>query len=235
MTAFFLVIFPWQIVGLTRTLSRYIKSKKQLLSSFVVSIFLLLEIALLYTIIVNSPQKLIESFQISFSSYETGGYELSIQENTLLLDGKFSYGISKDFEQVLNENPQVKTIAFFSQGGYDHEARKISLIIKERELNTYVPEYCVSACVTAFIGGQKRQMSSKALIGFHQGKDALNNNKFSEEEAKDKLYDTIKFYKQNGIDKDFVKRFYRIPVAEMWYPRDEELLKQGIVTEIIDA
>ena len=234
MTAFFLVIFPWQIVGLTRTLSRYIKSKKHLLASFVVSIFLLLEIDLLYTIIVNSPQKLIESFQVSFSSYETGGYELSIQENTLLLDGKFSYGISKDFEQVLNENPQVKMITFFSQGGLEYEARNISSIIKERGLNTYVPEYCVSACTSAFLGGNKRQMSSKALLGFHQGKSALNNNKFSEEEAKDSLYDTIKFYKQNGIDKEFVKRFYRIPVEEMWYPRDAELLKQGIVTEVIN-
>ena len=233
MTAFFLVIFPWQIVGLTRTLSRYIKSKKQLFASFVVSIFLLLEIALLYSIIVNSPQKLIESFQVSFSSYETGGYELSIQDNTLLLDGKFSYGISKDFEQVLDENPQVKMITFFSQGGLEYEARNISSIIKERGLDTYVPEYCVSACTSAFLGGNKRQMSSKALLGFHQGKPALNNNKFSEEEAKDSLYDTIKFYKQNGIDKEFVKRFHRIPVEEMWYPRDAELLKQGIVTEII--
>ena len=233
MIAFFLVIFPWQIVGLTRTLSRYIKSKKQLFASFVVIVFLLLEVALLYTIIVNSPLKLVESVQLSFSSYETGGYELSVEENTLLLRGKFSYEISKDFEQVLDENPQVKTVSFFSQGGSDHEARKISLIIKERELNTYVPEYCVSACTSAFIGGKKRQMSSKALLGFHQGKSALNNNKFSEEEAKDNLYDTIKFYKQNGIDKEFVKRFHRIPVEEMWYPRDEELLKQGIVTEVL--
>ena len=234
MIAFFLVIFPWQIVGLTRTLSRYIKSKKQLFASFVVSIFLLLEIALLYTIIVNSPQKLIESFQVSFSSYETGGYELSIQENTLLLDGKFSYGISKDFEQVLGENPQVKTIIFFSQGGLEYEARNISSIIKERGLNTYVPEYCVSACTSAFLGGKKKQMSSKALLGFHQGKPSFNKSKFSEEEIKDKLYDTIKFYKQNGIDKEFVMRFHRTLPEEMWYPRDEELLKQGIVTEIIN-
>ena len=234
MIAFFLVIFPWQIVGLTRTLSRYIKRKKQLFASFVVSIFLLLEIALLYTIIVNSPQRLIESFQISFSSYETGGYELSIQDNTLLLDGKFSYGISKDFEQVLDENPQVKIITFFSQGGLEYEARNISSIIKERGLNTYVPEYCVSACTSAFLGGKKRQMSSKALLGFHQGKPSFNKSKFTEEEIRDKLYDTIKFYKQNGIDKEFVKRFYRTPPEEMWYPRDEELLKQGIVTEVIN-
>ena len=233
MIAFFLVIFPWQIVGLTRTLSRYIKSKKQLFASFVVIVFLLLEVALLYTIIVNSPLKLLESVQLSFSSYETGGYELSVEEKTLLLSGKFSYEISKDFEQVLDQNPQVKTVSFFSQGGSDHEARKISLIIKERELNTYVPEYCVSACVTAFIGGQKRQISSKALLGFHRGIPSFKK-KFGEEEEKDKLYDTIKFYKQQGIDKDFVERFHRTPPEEMWYPRDEELLMQGIVTEILD-
>jgi len=233
MIAFFLFIFPWQIVGLARTLIRYFKSNKQLVTSFLIIVFLLWELTVLSLIIVKSPQKLIESVYISFSSYETGGYELSIQENTLLLDGKFSYGISKDFEQVLDESPQVKTITFFSQGGLEYEARNISSIIKERGLNTYVPEYCVSACTSAFIGGKKRQMSSKALLGFHQGKSALNNNKFSEEEAKDNLYDTIKFYKQNGIDKEFVKRFNRIPVEELWYPRDEELLKSGVITGVL--
>ena len=50
----------------------------------------------------------------------------------------------------------------------------------------------------------------------------------------DHLIVVIKFYKQNGIDKEFVKRFYRTPPEEMWYPRDEELLKQGIVTEVIN-
>ena len=234
MIASFLAIFPWQIVGLARTLLRYIKSKKQLVTSFLVIVFLLWELTVLSLIIVKSPQKLMESVYISFSSYETGGYELSIKDNTLLLDGKFSYGISKDFEQVLDENPKVKTITFFSQGGLEYEARNISSIIKERGLDTYVPEYCVSACTSAFLGGNKRQMSSKALLGFHQGKSALNNNKFSEEEAKDSLYDTIKFYKQNGIDKEFVKRFNRVPVEEMWYPRDSELLKQGIVTEVLN-
>ena len=145
MIAFFLFIFPWQIVGLARTLIRYFKSNKQLVTSFLVIIFLLWELTVLSLIIVKSPQKLMESVYISFSSYETGGYELSVQDNTLLLDGKFSYGISKDFEQVLNENPQVKTITFFSQGGLEYESRNISSIIKERGLNTYVPEYCVSA------------------------------------------------------------------------------------------
>ena len=77
-------------------------------------------------------------------------------------------------------------------------------------------------------------MSSKALLGFHQGKPTFNKSKFSEEEIKDKLYDTIKFYKQNGIDKEFVMRFHRTLPEEMWYPRDEELLKQGIVTEVIN-
>ena len=230
----FLVIFPWQIIGLARTLLRYIKSRKQLILSFFVIVFLLWELAVLSLIIVKSPQKLMESVYISFSSYETGGYELSIEENTVLLSGKFTYGISKDFEQVLEENPQTKIILFDSPGGLEYEARNVSSIIKERGLNTYVPEYCVSACVSAFIGGKKRQMSSKALLGFHQGSPSLYKNEFTEDEVKDKLYDTIKFYKQQGIDKEFVKRFYRTPPDELWYPRIQELLKQGVITGVLN-
>jgi len=229
-----LVILPWQIIGLTRTLFRCIKSRKQLILSFFVIVFLLWELTVLSLIIVKSPQKLMESVYISFSSYETGGYELSIQENTLLLDGKFSYGISKDFEQVLEENPQTKTIIFDSPGGLEFEARNVSSIIKERGLNTYVPEYCVSACISAFIGGKKRQMSFKALLGFHQGSPSLGSKEFTKDEIKDGLYDTIKFYKQQGIDKEFVKRFYRTPPDELWYPRIQELLKQGVITGVLN-
>ena len=229
-----LVILPWQIIGLTRTLFRYIKSRKQLILSFFVTVFLLWELTVLSLIIVKSPQKLMESVYISFSSYETGGYELSVEENTVLLSGKFTYGISKDFEQVLEENPKTKIIIFDSPGGLEYEARNVSSIIKERGLNTYVPEYCVSACVSAFIGGKKRQISSKALLGFHRGSSALYINEYTEDEIKDRLYDTIKFYKQQGIDKEFVKRFYRTPPEELWYPKKEELLKQGIVNEILD-
>jgi len=233
----YIAILPWQIVGTVRTLIRHTKDRKKVIFSLFIIIFLLLELTAFSRMLFLSQQKLIDGVYLSVSSYAKGGYEVTVDEsyeNTILVKGEFNRGISKELESILESNPQTKTITFNSPGGLEFEARNVSLIIKERGLNTYVPEYCVSACVSAFIGGKKRQMSSKAILGFHQGSPSLNKNKFSEEEIKDKLYDTIKFYKQQGIDKEFVKRFYRTPPDEMWYPRIQELLKQGIVTEILD-
>ncbi|MDC1386356.1 hypothetical protein N8384_03045 [Candidatus Thioglobus sp.] len=230
----YVAILPWQIVGTVRTLIRHTKDRKKVIFSLFIIIFILLELTAFSRMLFLSQQKLIDGVYLSVSSYAKGGYEVSVEENTVLLSGKFTYGISKDFEQVLEENPQTKIIIFDSPGGLEYEARNVSSIIKERGLNTYVPKYCVSACVSAFIGGKKRQISSKALLGFHRGSSALYKNEYTKDEIKDRLYDTIKFYKQQGIDKEFVKRFYRTPPDELWYPRIQELLKQGVVTEILD-
>ena len=230
-------ILPWQIVGTVRTLIRHTKDRKKVIFSLFIIIFLLLELTAFSRMLFLSQQKLIDGVYLSFSSYAKGGYEVTVDEsyeNAILVKGEFNRGISKELAKALESNPQTKTIVFNSPGGLEYEARNVSSIIKERGLNTYVPEYCVSACVSAFIGGKKRQISSKASLGFHQGSPSLYKNEFTEDEIKDKLYDTIKFYKQQGIDKEFVKRFYRTPPDELWYPRIQELLKQGVVTEILD-
>jgi hypothetical protein len=230
-------ILPWQIVGTVRTLIRHIKDRKKVIFSLFIIIFLLLELTAFSRMLFLSQQKLIDGVYLSVSSYDKGGYEVTVDEsyeNAILVKGEFNRGISKELAKVLESNPQTKKIIFDSPGGLEYEARNVSSIIKERGLNTYVPEYCVSACVSAFIGGKKRQISSKALLGFHRGSSALYKNEYTKDEIKDRLYDTIKFYKQQGIDKEFVKRFYRTPPDELWYPRIQELLKQGIVNEILD-
>jgi len=233
----YIVILPWQIVGITRSLVRYIKNKKQLIASLLVIIFLLYELTVLSFILFNSPQKLLDGVYISFSSYEKGGYEISLDEsyeNAILVKGKFNRGISNELEKVLEDNPQIITITFDSPGGLEFEARNVFSIIKEKGLNTYVSEYCVSACVSAFIGGEKRQISSEALLGFHQGSPELGLREFTKDELSDKLYDAIKFYKQQGIDKKFVMRFFRTPPDALWYPKINELLKSGVITEVLN-
>jgi len=231
----YIAILPWQIVGTVRTLIRHIKDRKKVIFSLFIIIFVMLELTAFSRMLFLSQQKLIDGVYLSVSSYAKGGYEVTVDEsyeNTILVKGEFNRGISNELESVLENNPQTKTITFNSPGGLEFEARNVSLIIKERGLNTYVPEYCVSACVSAFIGGKKRQMSSKALLGFHQGSPSLYKNEFTEDEVKDKLYDTIKFYKQQGVDKDFVMRFYRTPPDEIWYPNVQELLKNNIITDV---
>ena len=233
----YIAILPWQIVGIVRCIVRHIKHQKKVIFPVLIIFFLLLELTFFSWFLFRSQQNLIDGVYVSVDYFNKGDYEVSLDEfyeNTILVKGEFDLGISNELERVLKINPQTKTIAFDSNGGLDFEARKLFSIIKEKGLNTYIPEYCASACITAFIGGEKRQMSSKAMLGFHQFSNAFNTKEYTENQLKDTLYDTIKFYKQQGIDKEFVKRFFKTPPEEMWYPRNEELLKQGVVTEVLD-
>ena len=236
MIVIYIAILPWQILGTVHSIVRHIKQRKKVIFSVLIIIFLLLELTFFSWILFLSQQKLIEDVYISVGYFNKGNYEVSLDEsyeNSILVKGEFDFGISKELERVLESNPQTKTITFNSIGGLGFEAKKMFSIIKERGLDTYIPEYCASACITAFIGGEKRQMSSRALLGFHQFSPAFNTKAYTEDQLKDTLYETIKFYKQQGIDKEFVKKFFKTSPEEMWYPRNEELLKQGIVTKII--
>ena len=232
----YLVIAPWQVIGLTRTLIRYIKNKKKVFLSLLTSVLVLFELFVLAVILFNSQQKLKDSIYMSFSSYEKGGYEVLIDsshDNAILVKGKFNRGISRELERVLGEHPLTKTIIFASRGGLGFEGKKMFSIIKANGLNTFVADYCFSACVFAFIGGNERQLSSTALLGFHQSSKTFTNRANTKEELSEKLYEAIRFFKQQGIDKRFVMKYFKTPPDELWYSSNKELLKNGVITKVL--
>ena len=237
MVVAYVVIVPWQVIGLTRTLIRYIKNKKKVIFSLLIAALVLLELFVLAVILFNSQQKLKDSIYMSFSSYEKGGYEISIDsshDNAILVKGKFNRGISRELERVLGEHPLTKTITFASRGGLGFEGKKMFSIIKANGLNTFVADYCFSACVFAFIGGNERQLSSTALLGFHQSSKTFTNRANTKEELSEKLYEAIRFFKQQGIDKRFVMKYFKTPPDELWYSSNKELLKSGVITGVLN-
>jgi hypothetical protein len=173
---------------------------------------------------------------MSFSSYEKGGYEVLIDNsyvNAILVKGKFNLGISSELERVLDDNPLIKTITFASRGGLGFEGKKMFSIIKAKGLNTYVADYCFSACVFAFIGGNERQLSPKGLLGFHQPSGNFTKRAKTKEELSEKLYEAIRFFKQQGVDKRFVMKYFKTPPDELWYSSNKELLKNGVITKVL--
>ena len=173
---------------------------------------------------------------MSFSSYEKGGYEVLIDsshDNAILVKGKFNRGISRELERVLGEHPLTKTITFASRGGLGFEGKKMFSIIKANGLNTFVADYCFSACVFAFIGGNERQLSPKGLLGFHQPSGNFTKRAKTKEELSEKLYEAIRFFKQQGVDKRFVMKYFKTLPDELWYSTNKELLKNGVITGVL--
>jgi hypothetical protein len=236
MVVAYVVIVPWQVIGLTCTLIRYIKNEKKVFLSLLTSVLVLFELFVLAVILFNSQQKLKDSIYMSFSSYEKGGYEVLIDNsyvNAILVKGKFNLGISSELERVLDDNPLIKTITFASRGGLGFEGKKMFSIIKAKGLNTYVADYCFSACVFAFIGGNERQLSPKGLLGFHQPSGNFTKRAKTKEELSEKLYEAIRFFKQQGVDKRFVMKYFKTPPDELWYSSNKELLKNGVITKVL--
>jgi len=97
--------------------------------------------------------------------------QISVNQSTVNISGEI---VSDDFATFqLKTNPLSNaTVALRSNGGRLLPAIKIGETIKTRGYNTYVPEYCASACTLIWLAGRQRYMAPTALIGLHAAYDA---------------------------------------------------------------
>jgi hypothetical protein len=163
-----------------------------------------------------------------------GGYSITFIDDAILIKGAFRKGTSERLSEVLKKHPKTKVITLDSGGGYVSEAKKIFKIITDNKLNTYVEGYCTSACIDAFLAGEKRYISSKAKLGFHQSKSASLSRGYTIPELMNTLKRDIKFLREQGVSKEFANKAFEAKPKEMWYPSHQELLEAGVVHEVID-
>ena len=62
----------------------------------------------------------------------------------------------------------LKVVHLNSTGGRILEAERIGALIKGRNLSTYVPAQCLSACTIIFLSGHERFIGPSGRLGFHQ-------------------------------------------------------------------
>jgi len=229
-------IFPWQIVGLLRSTARYAKEKRKgIKKKLIVSVVLLLVIFEL-GIIIWTPflvrQTLVDRFEYSFTLPKEGNYSITFIDDAILVKGVFKKGMSKRLRKILKEHPKAKVIILDSGGGSVSEAKKIFKIISNNKLNTYVENYCASACIDAFLAGEKRSISSKAKLGFHQSTPAALSRDHTIPELMKVLKRDIKFLHKQGVSKEFASKAFEAKPKDMWYPSHQELLEAGVVHEV---
>ncbi|MCP3398234.1 hypothetical protein [Bradyrhizobium sp. CCGB20] len=140
------------------------------------------------------------------------------------ISGGIKFGLSTDFEKILNASPGVGTVHLDSIGGRIGEGERLSAIIKSRGLDTYVEANCMSACTLAFVAGRQRVLKKGAQLGFHRaafaGDDGLDD---SAERS---------IYKAAGISSSFIEHALVTRNADMWSPSEAELLSARVVTRI---
>ncbi|WP_394801932.1 COG3904 family protein [Rhizobium halophilum] len=90
---------------------------------------------------------------------------------TLRAEGSIDLGAAVRFaEEIEARGEYVKSVALNSPGGSVDDALAMSMLIREKGLNTRVASkaLCASSCPIVFAGGVSREADKDAVVGVHQ-------------------------------------------------------------------
>jgi hypothetical protein len=143
---------------------------------------------------------------------------------SILLAGGINDGAAASLAAALDRAPAVTTVVLQSGGGWTREGKLIANTIAARGLGTRVDTECSSACTIAFLAGKVRTAQPGAKLGFHAfsavgGGDAIGRS-------------VQKTYAEAGLADAFIARIVATPPEHMWYPDQNELFAQGVLTRL---
>lgn len=159
------------------------------------------------------------------------GARFNVDGRSLFVVGDIKSGFFRDFENVLDDNPQVETIVLGSAGGSVSEALKSGVEIRERGLDTSLSNNCYSACPLIFGGGVRRTIwSPYPKLGFHQMSDKQGRAIKTSHE----LYFVMEnYFELMGADPHFIlASMLRASPSEMYEPEFNDLCEYGVTTWI---
>jgi hypothetical protein len=222
----------WQVVGIWRSATRYRVGGKRFWGGFAKCVMLLavgLHVWASYAVLPG----LRGIYETVRGDALIGPHTFAVIDNgdTLKFSGGITFGVAEELEARLDAMDHVKTVMLNSHGGRSIEAERMADLIKERGLSTAVTRSCLSACPTVLLGGRERILLGSARIGFHQptarvGFDEPTADLNAEQEAR-----LVRF----GLSQEFAARANQARPDSMWYPARAELLREKVVTKIVDA
>jgi hypothetical protein len=228
-----LLVAVWQIVGVWRSATNY--SKKNIRSYWggvakFMACLAVLRIA--YQFATAAIPQITEFAKIYNGDDEVGKYEFRVLNSGQELEfaGGITFGAAKAFERFSDALPSLRTVRLTSIGGRIFEAQLIAAQIKKRDLNTYAPNYCISACTIIFLNGRERFMNPGSRIGFHQPDfPGVSNLERRELIATERARLT-----SLGVSPAFADKVISTPPSQVWYPTTAELLAEHVATKVLD-
>ncbi len=232
----YLALVVWQVTGTLRAMEQHIRDgggmpaawgiQAGLLAAFWVILANVWGLWLTTTVVIET-----ENFEERMEREHASKYSLQVSDDgqSVQLQGEITLGVTKKFELLLNNAPNLQTVVLESGGGNIYEARGLAKRISEAGINTHVQTECSSACTLAFIGGVQRTMENAARLGFHQYRiDADYVVAFADpeaEQARDKA-----LFAAAGVKESFLSAMFEQTAAAMWFPEKEVLLEAGVLT-----
>lgn len=146
------------------------------------------------------------------------------------LSGSLAEGAARRLAAILAAHPQIERIHLTSDGGLVDEGEAMRKIIGSRRLTTFVPDFCVSACTLAFLGGHERLIMTGARLGFHSPyEEGLFGQTFAGDTSAERTA-----YVSAGVSPDFVDRAFKVAPSDIWTPDPDLLTEARIITGVVD-
>jgi hypothetical protein len=225
----------WQWVGVWRSANRAIEQRRHQLRKApwariakLMTIIAFLQLAL--ALVNAAAPQIAEMSRIAFlDDPEVPKYFLRVMRNgtEAEITGGIKFGLAADFTKMLRAARQIRVVHLNSIGGRIGEGEALYNIIKDNHLVTYVSQRCLSACTLAFSAGRERVLGHGAVLGFHRGTFAGEDQKDSLE-----LEGQRKIFTAAGFAPQFIVRALATPSSDMWTPSATELIDAGVITRV---
>lgn len=221
----------WTATGVWRAATAYRRTGKRFWGAAAKATIVIGALQLLYSILCVAIPQASGIYEIMAGDVRLGQHQFKVLNNGTMLDfsGGISFGTAKEFETMLKAMDNVRTVRLNSNGGRIAEAQKISDLIRARGLSTFVTQYCVSACTIAFLGGKQRFLFSTAKLGFHQP----YFRGMTENEQRIAIVREEARLQRFGLSTAFAARANAAGHTDMWFPEQNELLRERVVTTIV--
>ena len=153
----------------------------------------------------------------------TSPWEVRVDGTVLFLRGLFRPGIADATEDALRKNVGLKVVDLDSVGGSTAEAQAIGHAVQKYKLATRVSRLCGSACTDVFAAGQERLLLPPGRLGFHSCHPYFWFHECNKEAE-------LEYFRNMGVEQDFIRKWQRVPNTGAWYPTNEELLAAHFIT-----
>ncbi len=230
----YVILYPWQIVGLWRSADNQIATSISTFWPRAVKLLVILGIFGSVADFVKNEQFYKNLYYDSFILAKIKNYDVKLINNAIFVNGEFDYGVSDHIEELLEDNPLIDRIVLDSSGGLLYEASKLSKLILSNSLNTYSYSGCYSACTIAHVSGNRRYLSQDAQLGFHQYSYNRPNSELGKLDLFNSQKEDAMFFRKRGVSKIFTDKMYQADPEDMWYPNTKDLIRFGLIHELID-
>jgi len=156
---FAVIAWLWCMVGIWRSANHHVARGGTAPWAIVARLLVVVGItAMAGKLYVNIIPQVEELALIASGNDPIGDVSVKVSANgrSVIVVGTLREGSADEIQKIIDAAPSASSLVLNSNGGRAHEAQQLAHIVRNRHLDTYVEDQCVSACTYVFLAGKDR-------------------------------------------------------------------------------